>query len=160
MIGPTDALHQPFDILWCPHLDHQINISPIKPQVQGTCADNRTQSAGNHSRLNPLALRSRQRAVVDCDGQVVLVELPKFMKKYLGLCPRVVKNQDRVVLRHLLQHLRDCIARPAARPRGWRVNLQHRYIRQRTLWRFNNMTRHRMAGHKARNLVRFLHRGR
>ncbi len=72
-----------------------------------------------------LALLAGEAAVVDADGQIVVIGEPEVVKEDLGLRAGVVKDQRGLVAFDLVQHRRDGIGRAAARP--WRQGFGHQH---------------------------------
>ena len=125
VIGPADALHEAFDVLGCADLDHQIHIAPVDPQIKAAGADDGAQLSGHHRRLDPCALFAVKAAVMDADGQRVLIGEPEVVKEDLGLRAGVVENERGVVGLDLRQHGGDRIGGPSAGPWGRLVGGQH-----------------------------------
>ena len=125
MVGAANALHQPFDVLGRAHLNHQIHIPPVDPQIKRSGADNGAQGTCNHRRLDPFALFARQAAVVNANGQVFGNVQPQVVEKQLCLRAGVVKDQRGAVPIDLFQDRWNGIAPATARP--WRrgLGLQH-----------------------------------
>ena len=131
MVCPPDALHQPFDVLGRAHLDHQINIAPVQPQIERPRANHSAQLASNHRRFYPLALFARQRTVVNADRKCLFVRQPQIVKENLGLCAGVVKDQRDAMGFDLFQDCRDGVFAPAPRPRRRHIGNQHLNVRIR-----------------------------
>ena len=83
----------------------------------------------HHRGLHPLALHAVEAAVMDADGQRVVIGEPQVVKEDLGLRAGVVKDERGAVAAHLRQHLGDGMRRTTAGPGGRRVRLEHGDIR-------------------------------
>ena len=69
MIGTADALEQPRRALRGAHLDHAVDIAPIKPEIEAGGRDERAQAPLGHRRLGALARLAVETAVMDRDRQ-------------------------------------------------------------------------------------------
>ena len=76
VVGPADALHQPLDVLGRADLHHQVHVPPVDPQIQRAGADHRAQRPLGHRRLDPPPGLAVEAAVVDADGQGVVIDRP------------------------------------------------------------------------------------
>jgi hypothetical protein len=92
VIGPADALDQPLDVSGRADLDHQIDRAPIDAQIKAAGGDHGAQIARRHRRLDPGAGLARQAAVMQPDGQVVVIRRPQRLKEQLGLRAGVDEN--------------------------------------------------------------------
>ena len=160
MVGPSDPLHQPFDVFRRSDLDHQIDIPPVNAKVQGTGADNRPQITTHHGRFDLLALRAIKAAVVNADGQTLIIGEPQVVKEDLGLRAGVVKNERGFVFLDLLQNGRDCVFGTTPGPGRCLFRDQHRNV---GIWPgigLDDLTGVGMAREQMRNRGRVLNRGR
>ena len=131
VVCPTDALNKALDVLGRAHLDHQINIAPVQPQIQRPRANHSAQLASNHRRFHPFALFARQRTVVNPDGQGLFIRQPQIVKENLGLCAGVVEDQRDAVGFDLFQDCGDGVFAPTPRPRRRHIGNQHLNVRIR-----------------------------
>lgn len=76
VVGPTDALDQATGPLGRGQLDHQIDVAPVDAQVQRRGAHHGLEVAARHGRLDLASLLGGQRAVVQGDRQIVLIDRP------------------------------------------------------------------------------------
>ena len=128
VVGAPDPLHKAFDVLGRADLDHQIDIAPIDAQIERPGADNGAQPSVHHRLFHLFALLAGQRAVMDPDGQFILVRKPQVVKEQFRLRACVVKNQRGAVFADFFQHGRDRISAAAARPWRGRIGREHRDI--------------------------------
>ncbi len=59
--------------------------------------DNGAQPSFGHRAFHLAALRDVERAVMQCDGEVVIVDAPQFLKNHLGLHAGVDEHQRGLV---------------------------------------------------------------
>ena len=74
------------------------------------------QLARDHRRLDPAALRHVERAVVERDGEPVVVEVPQLLERVLRLHARVDEDERRLVLPDEIVDRRHRQRRPCAPP--------------------------------------------
>ena len=117
VVGAADALEQARRSLGRAHLDHEIDIAPVHPQIQAGGADERAQPPVGHRRLNLASRLLAQRSVVDADRQLLFVLLPQILEYQLGQAAGVAEDQRGAMRLDLLHHLRCCIAPRMAGPR-------------------------------------------
>jgi hypothetical protein len=78
VVGAADPLDHPRGPLGRGQLDDQVDVAPVDAHVQRRGADHGPQLAARHGRLDLAPLLGRQAAVVQGDGQVVVVQLPQL----------------------------------------------------------------------------------
>ena len=93
VVGPANPLNEAGRALRRRQLDHQVDIAPVDAQVQGRGADHGLELTPRHRRLHLAPLFGGQGAVVQGDGQIVVVEPPEFLKRKLRLPAGVDKDQ-------------------------------------------------------------------
>ncbi len=76
MVGPADALDHARGALGRGQLDDQVHVAPVDAEVEGGGADHCAKLTPRHGGLDLAPLFGRERAVVQGDGQAVVVELP------------------------------------------------------------------------------------
>ena len=85
VVGAADPLDHPRGALGRGQLDDQVDVAPVDAQVERGGADHGPEFAARHRRLHLATLLGGQAAVVQGDGQVVVVETPQFLEGELGL---------------------------------------------------------------------------
>ena len=148
MVRAANPLDQTFDVLGRANLDHQINIAPVDPQIKASGTYNCAQITAHHRGLDAGALFAVKTAVVDADGQAVVIGQPQIVKENLGLGAGVVENQRGVVLLDLVQNGGDCVGGPATRPRRGLIRAQHLDVGGRTGVGQQDFTRIRVTRHQ------------
>ena len=98
VIGAAKTLQQARDAFRRADLHNKINRRPINAKIKRGGRNDRFQRAARHGAFNLAALFSRQRTVMQADGQVVLVEPPEFLKQQLALGAGVDEDQGCLVL--------------------------------------------------------------
>ena len=98
VVGAADPLHQAAHALGRGELDHQVDVAPVDAEVERRGADHGAQLARRHGRLDLAALLGGQRAVMQGDRQVVLVEAPQLLERELGLGAGVDEHQRGLAL--------------------------------------------------------------
>ena len=84
VIGAPRALQQARGPLGCTHLDDQINVAPIQPEIEAGGRHDGAQLAGRHRRLHLAAGFGRQAAVVDADRQRLVIFRPQIAEHQFG----------------------------------------------------------------------------
>ena len=74
MIGAADALQQPRGALRRADIDDEIDVAPVDAEIERGGADHRAQAAGRHRLLDLAALRDVERAVMQRDREIVVVD--------------------------------------------------------------------------------------
>src|SRR6056297_4213690 len=116
VIRPADPLNQTLDVLRSTHLDHEVDIAPVDPEIEASRTDDGLEATRHHRRLDPLALLAREAAVVDADWQALVVPEPEVVKVDLGLRAGVVEDQGGLVPLHLVEHFGNGVGPAAAGP--------------------------------------------
>ena len=117
VVGTPDALEQARGTLGSAHLDDQVDITPVHAEIEAGGRDKCAQFAPRHRPFDLAPRLARKRAVVDADGQLVLVHVPQVLEDVFGKKTRVGKYQRGPVPADLFVKLRD---RPCRRmPAPW-----------------------------------------
>ena len=116
MVGATDPLHQATDALGRAQLDHEVDVAPIDAKVERRGRHDGAQPSGGHRRLDLAALLHRQRAVMQADRQVLVVDAPQRVEGKLGLGARVDEDDRGLVLADDVVDLRHRMAPHMAAP--------------------------------------------
>jgi hypothetical protein len=80
-------------------MDDEIDIAPVDAEIERRGGDDGAQLVGRHRRLDLAALADIERAVMQRDRQVVLVDGPEFLEQQLRLAAGVDEEQRRLVRR-------------------------------------------------------------
>ena len=80
------------------HLDHQVDVAPVDAEIERGGRDHGAQLARRHRRLDLAALLDGERAMMQADRQVVLVDAPQRVEHQLGLGARVDEHDRGLVL--------------------------------------------------------------
>ena len=117
MVGAADPLHQPRGAFRRADIDHQIDVAPIDAQIQRGRAHDRAQFAGRHGIFDLAALRDIERAVMQRDGEVVVVHAPQLLEQEFGLAAGVDEDQRGLVRLDQRVDFAERVARRVAGPR-------------------------------------------
>ena len=98
VVGAADALHQAAHALGRAHLDHEVDVAPVDAEIERGGRHHGAQLAGGHRRLDLAALLDGERAVMQADRQVLLVDAPQPVEHQLGLGARVHEHDRGLVL--------------------------------------------------------------
>ena len=115
VVGAADALHQPRGALRRADIDDEIDVAPVDAEVERRGAHHRAQFAGAHGVLDLAALRDIERAVMQRDGEIVVVHPPQFLEQEFGLAAGVDEHQRGLVA---LDQIVDFAERVAGRMTG------------------------------------------
>ena len=124
VIGAADALGQPARAFRRADVDDEIDVAPVDAEIERRGRDHRAQLARRHRRLDLAPLADVERAVMQRDRQVIVVDLPQLLEQQLGLAARVDEHQRQPVPLDRLVDLGHRIARRMPRPGQLRLGLQ------------------------------------
>ena len=85
VVGAADALHDPARALGRADVDDEVHVAPVDAEVEGRGADHGLELAFDHRRLDAPALGDVEGAVVEGDGERVLVQAPERLEDVLRL---------------------------------------------------------------------------
>ena len=85
MIGAADALEQAGDALGGADLDDLVDAAPVDAEVERGGGDDGAELAGGHGGFDLAALGDVEAAVVDGDGEGVVVQLPQGLEHEFAL---------------------------------------------------------------------------
>lgn len=85
-------------LLGAPHLHYQINIAPVNAQIERGGANHLLERTDNHGALDLAPLFRRQRAMVRCNEQQIIIDHSQPLKQQLGRVVRIDEQQDSLVL--------------------------------------------------------------
>ena len=97
VVGAADALGEAARALRRADVDDEIDVAPVDAEIEGRGADDGAELARDHRGLDLPALGGVERAVVEGDGQAVLVDPPQRLKDQLGLAADVDEEQRHLV---------------------------------------------------------------
>jgi hypothetical protein len=105
--------------------------APVDAEVERGGRDNGPESTPRHRRFDLAALLDGEAAVVQSDGEAMLVQAPELLKHQLGLCAGVDKDQRGPGIADALVNLGHGMDRHMARPgqvltRGQDIDLRLR----------------------------------
>ena len=171
MIGAADALHQPRGAFGRTDIDHQIDVAPINAKIERRSADHRAQTACGHGVLDLAALRDIERAVMQRDRQIVVVDAPQLLEQHLGLAAGIDEHQRDGVPVDQLIDLAERVPRRMPGPGQPLAAVEHVHDRLRRAARHHDIGslfaltacgrgRTKLRHQKARQLLRLGHRGR
>ena len=125
VVGAADALHQPRRALRRADIDDQIDVAPVDAEIERGRADHRAQLAGRHGVLDLAALRDIERAVMQRDGEVVVVDAPQLLEEEFGLAAGVDEDQRGLVRLDQRVDFAERVARRMAGPGQMLVGVEH-----------------------------------
>ena len=128
VVGAADALRQPAGALRRADMDDEVDVAPVDAEVERRRRDDGAQAVRLHRLLDAPPLGDIERAVMQRDRQVVLVDAPELGEQQLRLAPRIDEEQRGLVLLHQLVDFGDCVARRMPLPRHTLPGIQHRDI--------------------------------
>ena len=93
VIGTAEPLDQARGPFRGAHLDHQIDIAPVDPEIERRGTHHRIEPPRRHRRLDLAALLRRKRTVMQRDGELVLIDPPQLLESELGLGAGIDEDQ-------------------------------------------------------------------
>ena len=125
MVGAADALDQAARALRRADVDDEIDVAPVDAEVERGGGDHGLERAGRHGRFHLAAARGIERAVMQGDRQVVVVDAPQLLEQQLGLAARVDEHQRQVVRLDGREDLGQRVAGGVPGPGQRRLGLHH-----------------------------------
>ena len=158
VIGAADALHQPRGALRRADIDDQIDVAPVDAEIERRRAHHRAQFAGGHGVLDLAALGDVERAVMQGDGEIVVVDAPQFLEHEFGLAARVDEDQRGLVALDQIVDFAERMPRRMAGPGQMLLGVEHGDLRLRAGLRHDDIgarrrrrrLRHQKAGRDRR----------
>ena len=92
VVGPADPLQQAAHPFGRADLNHQIDISPVEPEIERACRHHTIKAAGSHQCLDLAAQLTLQRAVMHRNPQILLVQLPQALEYEFSLRAGIDEN--------------------------------------------------------------------
>ena len=96
VVGAADALDQALDVLRGADLDHEVDVAPVDAEVERAGGDDGAKRACGHRGLDAGAGLAGERAVVEADGQGLVVGGPEVLEEHLGLGAGVAEDDGGV----------------------------------------------------------------
>lgn len=93
MVGTTYALGKAAGTLGRADMHDEIDIAPVYAEIERGGGDDGAQLVIRHGRFHLAALARIQRAVMQCNRQIVVVDGPEFLEDALGLRAGVDEDQ-------------------------------------------------------------------
>ena len=122
VVGAADALGEARGALRRTDIDDEVDVAPVDAEVERRGADDRLQAPRRHGVLDLAALAGVERAVVEGDGEVVVIEVPQLLEDVFRLHARVDEDERRPVLADevvdLLHRMTGGVAGPGQVPFG------------------------------------------
>src|SRR5690625_3355791 len=116
VIGPAEALQQAGGSLGRSYLYHQIHIPPVDPEIEGGGGDDHAQPPLRHGGFHPAPLLRRQAAMMQGDGQPLIIQASELLEDELGLSTGVHEDQGSAGTAKPLIDVRQGIERHVAGP--------------------------------------------
>ena len=158
VIGPPDALHQSRGTLRRADADDAIDRAPVYAQIERGGTDNRAQRALRHRRFHLAALRRRERAMMQRDGEIVVIHAPQILKRALGLRARVDEDERGAAGADRIHHFGHGVTREMTGPRHMRIRRQNGNLRLRGTFGLHQY-RQRLANFRLRHEKALQRRG-
>lgn len=121
MVGAADALSDTARALRRTDIDDEIDIAPINAQIERRRTDHGFELARRHGGFDFAALAGIERAMMQSNGEIVVVDRPELLEDGFGLGARVDEHQGHarrfdggVDFAHRMQR---AVARPGRRSR-------------------------------------------
>ena len=131
VVGAADPLHQPRGALRRADIDDEIDVAPVDAEIKRGRADHAAQPSRRHRILDLAALRDIERAVMQRDGEAVVVHAPQILKQHLGLAAGVDEHQRGVVAPDQMVDFAERMARGVPGPGQPLARVEHLDNRRR-----------------------------
>ena len=80
MIGAADALEEARGSLRRADIDDEIDVAPVDAEIERGGAHDRAQAPARHRRFDLAPLRYVERAVMQRDGEIVVIDVPELLE--------------------------------------------------------------------------------
>ena len=97
VVGATDPLGQPACPFRRADMDDQIDIAPVDAEIERRGGNNGAQPVVGHGRLDLAALANIERAMMQGDRQIVVIDRPELLKQQFRLRAGIDEEQRRLV---------------------------------------------------------------
>ena len=139
VIGAADPLQDARCALRRADIDHEIDIAPIDAEIERGRAHHRAQSAGHHGVLDLAPLRHVERAVMQRDGEIVVVDAPQFLEQEFGLAAGIDEDKRGLVALDQVVDFAERVARRMPSPGQMLGRIEHGHLRLRAGLRDNQI---------------------
>ena len=129
VVGAADPLQQSRAALGRAHLDDEVDVAPVDAEVEAGGRHQTAQPSRRHRRLDPAPRFHGKAAVVDADGQRLVVFVPQLLKDQLGETARVAEDERRLVLLDQSHHVGDGVVARVPGPWDLAFGDQDREVR-------------------------------
>ncbi len=160
MIRATDALQCTGRALRRADLDHQVHVAPVDAEVQRGGTDHGPERPARHGRLHLAPAFHVQAAMMQRDGQHVVIHPPEFLKHQLRLAAGIDEDQHGAMVPDRLIDLRYDMPCRVPGPRDPPLRPQDRHLRLRTRGTTDDGGRFLSQPDESRQPFRFSHRRR
>ena len=131
MVGAADTLHQAAHALGRAELDHEVDVAPVDAEIERGGRHHGAQLADRHRRLDLAPLLDGERAVMQANRQVLLVQAPQAVEGKLGLGAGVDEQDRGLVLADDVVDLGQRVATHMAAPGRALVRIDDRDLGRR-----------------------------
>ena len=145
VVGAADPLHQARGTLGRADIDDEIDVAPIDTEIERGGADHAAQLSCRHRVLDLAALGDVERAVMQRDGEAVVVHAPEILEQHFGLAAGVDENQRGLVALDQVIHFTERMARGVAGPWQSFFGVEHLDHRRRGAAGHDDIGRHFLA---------------
>ena len=128
VIGAADALQKPRSALRRADIDHEIDVAPVDAEIERGGGDHRAQPADRHRGLDLAALRDIERAVMQRDGEAVVVDAPQLLEDAFGLAAGVDEDERGLVALDQAVDFVDRVMRRMPGPRQPLGGVEHAHV--------------------------------
>ena len=130
VVGAADALQQPRGAFGRADIDDEIDIAPVDAEIERGGAHHRAQASLGHRGLDLAALRHVERAVMQRDREIVVVDVPEVLENALGLAARIDEDERGLVRLDQVVDFAERVARRMAGPRQALAGVEHGDVRR------------------------------
>ncbi len=137
VIGAADALQEPRRALGRAHLDHAVDVAPVDAEIEAGGRDEPAQAPVGHRSLDLAPRLAAEAAMVDADGEIVVILRPQLLESELGEAARIAEDERHAVGPDDLDHLPGGIDAAMPRPGHAALGRENREVRRRARLAFD-----------------------
>ncbi len=130
VIGAADTLQQPRGAFRRSDIDDQIDIAPIDAEIERRGTNDSAQSPGCHRGFDLAPLRHVERAVMQRDREIVVVDVPELLKNALRLAAGIDEDERGLVRGDEPVDLVERVPRRMAGPGQPLARIEHGDVRR------------------------------